>query len=91
MGTSSNNGTFTMVFSGKNITKVELVCFDWYKKSASHPTNSNYFVVNGQKLLAPYNESGTAETLTFEGSFGSEVTIATQGRGFLFAIKVYGA
>ena len=87
MGTSKATGTFTMIFEGKNITKVELSCFTWNEKESS----SNYFNVNGTKLLAPYNSGNAPETLVFEGEFGSEIKITSENRGFLFAIKVYGA
>ena len=61
-------GTSTLTFktSNKKVAKVEILCHDWYTKSDSYPTNSNYVAINGgEAQLAPYTTDGTCSTLTF--------------------------
>ena len=88
-GTGSANGVITLTLD-VDVTKVEIKCHDFYKKSADHPTNSNSVVVNTlDAQLAPYNEEGTFETLTFELAAGSkEITITTQKRVYIQEIKL---
>ena len=90
-GTGSVNGQIKLTFAEDvQITKVVVVCHDWYKKSASYPTNSNSVSVNGSATqLAPYNETGAFEELVFEIDASNVVTIDTNKRVFISAIYVY--
>ena len=91
MGTGSVNGKLVLTFAeGKKVAKVEIKCHDWYTKSASYPTNSNKVSVNGgTAVLAPYNEAGTPEVLTFElDGTSNVVTIETSKRAFIFEIVI---
>ncbi len=93
LGTSKAQGQITLTFGeGSKVTKVEIYCHDWYKKSDAYPTNSNYVSVNGSdKVLAPYNETGACEVLTFDLTDGSnKVTIDTDKRIFISKIVVTG-
>ncbi len=88
-GTGSANGVITFTLD-IDVTKVEIKCHDFYKKDADHPTNSNSVKVNDlTEQLAPYNEEGTFEYLTFELAAGSKsITITTQKRAYIQEIKL---
>lgn len=88
-GTGSGEGIITITLDVE-ITKVEILCHDWRKKTEGAPTNSNTITVNNcEPLLAPYNEEGTFETLTFELEEAVTVfTITTHNRAFIKQIKV---
>lgn len=90
-GTGSANGELAMTFDvTASIVKVDLLCHDWYTKSEQYPTNSNTVSVNGSEaVLAPYNESGTFEVLSFDLSGTNTVTITSVKRIFLKEIVVY--
>ena len=90
-GTSKANGVLTLNFAeGTKVTKVVINCHDWYKKSASYPTNSNKVSVNGSTaVLAPYTEDGTPGDLTFELEATNKVEITSALRVFVFSITVY--
>lgn len=89
-GTSKAAGQIVLDFAeGTEVTKVEITCHDWYKKSDSYPTNSNTVAVNaGEAVYAPYNEEGTAEALVFEIEASNTVTIDVTNRVFIFSIVV---
>ena len=89
-GTSKVAGQIVLDFAeGTEVTKVEITCHDWYKKSESYPTNSNTVAVNaGEAVYAPYNEEGTAEALVFEIEASNTVTIDITNRVFIFSIVV---
>ena len=88
-GTSSANGSIEFTLD-VDVTKVEIKCHDFYKKSADYPTNSNYVQVNDcTAQLAPYNEEGTFDTLTFELAAGTKsVKVETQKRVYILEIKL---
>ena len=88
-GTGSAAGQITFTLDAK-ASKVEIKCHDWYKKSEAYPTNSNNVAVNGSTdQLAPYNEEGTFEYLTFELAEASKtVTIDAKNRIFIKEIKI---
>ena len=88
-GTGSAAGQIVFTLDAK-ASKVEIKCHDWYKKSADYPTNSNNVAVNGSAdQLAPYNEEGTFEYLTFELAEASEtITIDAKNRIFIKEIKI---
>ena len=88
-GTGSAAGQITFTLDAK-ASKVEIKCHDWYKKSDAYPTNSNNVAVNGSAdQLAPYNEEGTFEYLTFELAEASKtVTIDAKNRIFIKEIKI---
>ena len=88
-GTGSAAGQITFTLDAK-ASKVEIKCHDWYKKSEAYPTNSNNVAVNGSAdQLAPYNEEGTFEYLTFELAEASKtVTIDAKNRIFIKEIKI---
>ena len=67
---------------------MEISCHDWYKKNDSNPTNSNTFAVNGSETqLMPYNEEGTAGTLTFNLATPSDtIALVSHYRGFVWTI-----
>lgn len=88
-GASGDNGVMVLTFS-QAISHVDIVCHDWYAKSADYPTNSNKVDVNGVTMLAPYNEAAAGETLTFDLTAASTtLTITTMKRVFIWAIHVY--
>lgn len=97
MGTSKKEGVISLTFS-ETISKVEILCHDFFKKDSSHTTNSNKLDVNGDTQLLPYTETPTPGTLTFNLSEPSEDVVITStglekegtayGRAFLFDIKV---
>lgn len=89
-GTSKLDGQLVLTFD-KKVAKVEITCHDWYTKSDQYPTNKNKVSVNGSEaVLAPYNENGTPDVLTFTLDGSSEtVTIDTLARIFIFKITVY--
>lgn len=89
-GTSKVAGQIVLDFAeGTEVTKVEITCHDWYKKSESYPTNSNTVAVNASEAVyAPYNEEGTAEALVFEIEASNTVTIDITNRVFIFSIVV---
>lgn len=86
-GTGSKDGTLTIEFDGL-VNKVEISCHDWYKKNESNQTNSNTFAVNGSETqLMPYNEEGTAGTLTFNLATPSDtIALVSHYRGFVWTI-----
>ena len=88
-GTGSANGSIEFTLD-VDVTKVEIKCHDFYKKSADYPTNSNYVQVNDcTAQLAPYNEEGTFDTLTFELAAGTKsVKVETQKRVYILEIKL---
>ena len=88
-GTGSANGVITFTLD-VDVTKVEIKCHDFYKKSADYPTNSNSVKVNDlDEQLATYNEEATFGTLTFELAAGSKsITITTQKRVYIQEIKL---
>ena len=91
-GTGKLNGQIVLTYADDvKVSKVEIVCHDWYTKSDKYPTNSNTVAVNGSEpVLAPYAEDGTPDTLTFELAESSNVvTIDTNLRAFIFKIVVY--
>ena len=52
-GTGSVEGDIVLTFS-KKVTKVEIVCHDFYSKSSTYPTNNNKVSVNGSaEQLSP--------------------------------------
>ena len=89
-GTSKVAGQIVLDFAeGTEVTKVEITCHDWYKKTENYPTNSNTVAVNaGEAVYAPYNEEGTAEALVFEIEASNTVTIDITNRVFIFSIVV---
>ena len=88
-GKSNGDGTLVLNFGDLKVVKVEIKCHDWYKASAQYPTNSNKVSVNGSaEVLAPYNEAGTPDVLTFTVDNASSVTILTNDRVFIFEIVV---
>ena len=91
MGKSKGDGTLVLNFGDNKVTKVEIKCHDWYKKSADYPTNSNYVSVNGStEVLAPYTEDGTYGVLTFVlDEATNEITIVSNDRIFVLEIVVY--
>ena len=88
-GTGSAAGQIVFTLDAK-ASKVEIKCHDWYKKSDAYPTNSNNVSVNGSAdQLAPYNEEGTFEYITFELAEASKtVTIDAKNRIFITEIKI---
>ena len=95
-GKSDTDGELVLTFD-KKVAKVEILCHDWYTKSANYPTNSNQVAINGGTAqLAPYNETGAGETLTFnlDGSSNvvdfdfSNTASGKTGRIFLFKMIV---
>lgn len=88
LGTGTVNGTFTLTFS-KAVVKVEIVAHDFYKTSASNPTNNGRsLTVNGKKEVLPYNETATGETLTYEIAASTVVTVEAAPRAYIWSIKV---
>ena len=97
MGTSKKEGVISLTFS-ETISKVEILCHDFFKKDSGHATNSNKLDVNGDAQLLPYTETPTPGTLTFNLSEPSEDVVITStglekdgtayGRAFLFDIKL---
>ena len=89
-GTSKAAAQIVLDFAeGIDVTKVEISCHDWYKKSADYPTNSNTIAVNGgEAIYAPYTEDGTAGTLAFDIEESNTVTIDINKRAFIFSITV---
>ena len=88
-GTGSAAGQIVFTLDAK-ASKVEIKCHDWYKKSDAYPTNSNNVSVNGSAdQLAPYNEEGTFEYITFElASASKTITIDAKNRIFITEIKI---
>ena len=88
-GTSSVAGKIKLTLDGL-ANKVEILCHDFNKKSDSYPTNSNTFAVNNSATqLAPYNETATFETLTFELAEASKtITIDINKRAYIKEIKI---
>lgn len=75
-GTSHVAGKIVMSFGDKKVTKIEIKCHDFYKKSEKNPTNTNTVSVNGSEAqLSPYNETGAHEVTTFDIEASSTVTI----------------
>ena len=95
-GKSDIDGELVLTFA-KKVAKVEILCHDWYAKSEKFPTNSNQVAINGGSAqLAPYNETGAAETMTFnlDGSSNtvdfdfSNTQSGKTGRVFIFKMIV---
>lgn len=92
MGASKNNGELTLTFAdGIKVTKVEITCHDWYTQSDTYPTNSNTVAVNDSTpVLAPYNQNGTPEVMTFTLEEATNIVkIVSAKRIFVFSITVY--
>ncbi len=88
-GTADVAGQIKFTLDG-TANKVEILCHDFYKKSSQYPTNSNTISVNGSETqLAPYNESATFDTLTFDLPVATnEITIDITNRVFIKEIKI---
>lgn len=92
MGASKENGELTLTFAdGIKVTKVEITCHDWYTQSDTYPTNSNTVAVNDSTpVLAPYNQNGTPEVMTFTLEEATNIVkIVSAKRIFVFSITVY--
>lgn len=92
MGASKDNGELTLTFAdGIKVTKVEITCHDWYTQSDTYPTNSNTVAVNDSTpVLAPYNQNGTPEVMTFTLEEATNIVkIVSAKRIFVFSITVY--
>ena len=92
MGASKENGELTLTFAdGVKVTKVEITCHDWYTQSDTYPTNSNTVAVNDSTpVLAPYNQNGTPEVMTFTLEEATNIVkIVSAKRIFVFSITVY--
>lgn len=96
--TASLAGSLKLTFGTKKVVKVDILCHDWYKNSSNGFSNEATVSVNsGTAQNAPYTTTPTPETLSFNISASSDVTIATGpasssktiGRIFVFAITVY--
>lgn len=90
-GTGSAAGQIVLTYAeGVKVTKVDIYCHDWYAKSADYPTNSNYVSVNGSdEVLAPYNETGACEALSFDLTATNVVTMDFNKRVWISKIVVY--
>ena len=90
-GTSKVAGQIVLTYAeGVKVTKVDVVCHDWYAKSEKYPTNSNTVSVNGSEaVLAPYNETGACDTLSFNVSETNVVTIDLVNRVWISKIIVH--
>src|SRR5574344_2558760 len=94
-GKSAESGSITLTLS-KSISHVVINCFDFYVKTAAHPTASNSVVVNGVSQTCPYAETATPADLTFDlATASSTLTIASAnvnaekgGRFHMFSIKL---
>lgn len=95
-GKSDADGELVLTFE-KKVAKVEIVCHDWYAKSEQYPTNNHQVAINGGAAqLAPYNETGAGETMTFnlDGSSNvvdfdfSSLQSGKTGRVFIFKMIV---
>lgn len=88
-GSSSASANISFTLDGV-ANKVEILCHDFYKKSAQNSTNSNTVSVNGStEQLAPYNENATFETLTFDLDEPSdEISIDISKRIFIKSITI---
>ena len=92
-GTGKVDGALELTFA-KKVTKVEITCHDWYKKSDKYPTNTNTFAVNGGTAqLAPYTVDGTMGVLTFDIAASETVSInldntSSSGFGRAFISKI---
>ena len=65
-GTKDKQGTITLNTS-ENISKVDVEFHSFYAKSSKYPNNtSNYLSVNGEVKVAPYNETGAPEVVSYE-------------------------
>lgn len=92
-GTSKVPGQIVLTYGeGVKVVKVEIVCHDWYSKSEKYPTNSNTVSVNGSEaVLAPYNETGACDTLSFDVAETNVVTIDLVNRVWISKIVVHTA
>ena len=90
-GTGSKPGQIVLTYGeGVKVVKVELVCHDWYAKSEKYPTNTNTVSVNGSDpVLAPYNETGACETMSFNVAETNVVTIDLANRVWISKIIVH--
>ena len=90
-GTSSKPGQIVLTYpETMKVSKVEIVCHDWYAKSDKYPTNTNTVSVNGSDaVLAPYNETGACDTLTFAIAESNVVTIDLVNRVWVAKIIVH--
>ncbi len=90
LGSGSANGTVTLTFD-KNVSKIEIVCHDWYAKSDKFPENTNQLSVNGSEAkFATYNETGEGQPVVFELTPANEVVITTSNTGSTEEKKVGG-
>lgn len=92
MGASKDNGELTLTFAdGMKVTKIEINCHDWVTASDKYPTNSNTVAVNDcTPVLAPHNENGTPEVMTFTLAEATNIVkIVSAKRIFVFSITVY--
>lgn len=65
-GTKDKQGTITLNTS-ENVSKVDVEFHSFYAKSSKYPNNtSNYLSVNGEVKVAPYNETGAPEVVSYE-------------------------
>ena len=92
-GTSKVAGQIVLTYGEDvKVTKVEIVCHDWYSKSEKYPTNSNTVSVNGSDaVLAPYNETGACDVLSFDVAETNVVTIDLVNRVWVSKIIVHTA
>lgn len=91
-GTSKSDACLALTYAqGLLVTKVELVCHDFYAQTEDKPENGNCISVNGSDaVLAPYNGSGEGETLTFTlDTPASVLTVDIQKRIYIYGITVY--
>ncbi len=95
-GKSDVAGDLVLTFD-KKVAKVEILCHDWYAKSAQYPTNTNQVAINGGAAqLAPYNETGAPASMVFnlDGSSNvvdfdfSNLQSGKTGRVFIFKMIV---
>ena len=89
VGTGSGVGIIIITLDSY-VSRVDILCHDWRRKE-SDATNTNTISVNdSEQVLAPFNETATFETLTFELTEPSNViTITTYNRVFIKGIKLY--
>ncbi len=93
-GTGKVSGSLVLTLS-KSVSKVTVNIHDYYAKSESYPTGSNQIVVNGTEKQCPYNETGSAENLSFDISASSTITIESKnvtegksGRFYVFSLSL---
>ena len=91
VGTGKVDGDFTLTYADDvKITKVVIVCHDFYKLSDAYPTNSNTISVNGSEpVLLPYNADGAGEEMTFEIAETNVVSFTFHYRAYIWSITLY--